>query len=82
MYLMVSLYVRMLRQIYLQSDAGTAIVLISATYDDNTGVLTLDGTSADVTSNWEEDFAMAHPDGSVSRSCIPCRPARYRQIRT
>lgn len=49
MYLMVSLYVRMLRQIYLRSDAGTAIVLISATYDDNTGVLTLDGTSADAT---------------------------------
>lgn len=52
-------------QVYLQSDGATALVLISATYDDDTGVLALQGTSADVLAG-TIDFAMAHPDGSVS----------------
>lgn len=57
-----------LSQIYMQTDLKSAIVLIRATYDDITGVLTLEDASEDATSNWRADSAMAHPDGSVSQA--------------
>lgn len=59
-------FLRKFSQVYLQTNNKMGLVLISATVDVNTGNLTLASTSGDETNGWRIDFAVAHPDGSVS----------------